>query len=89
MAKIIPILKIIKPASLSPLMIKTLRAACKKQNNNERFGQKDLNGSFTALLKREFIDAKTVTIMGKREVLWFVTISGKNILGKLGFPEAC
>jgi len=89
MAKIVPISKIIKSAPLSPLMIKTLRAACKKQNNNERFGQNDLNGSFTALLKREFIDAKTIIIRGEKEVLWFVTTSGKNTLSKLGFTEVC
>lgn len=89
MAKIIPISKTINSTPLSPLMIKTLRAACRKQSNQEPFGQADLNGSFTALLKREFIAAKTITISGKKEVLWFVTASGKNTLNKLGFTEAC
>ena len=89
MAKIIPISKVINSAPLSPLMIKTLRAACRKQNNSEPFGQVDLNGSFTALLNREFIAAKTITIQGEKEVLWFVTTSGKNTLSKLGFTEAC
>ena len=48
-------------------MVKTLRAACKKQCNQERLGQIDLNGSFTTLYKRGFIDVKTITIEGRRE----------------------
>ena len=89
MAKIIPISKSINSTSLSPLMIKTLRAAYKKQSNHEDFGQVDLNGSFNALLNRELIAAKTITTRGKTEVVWFVTTSGKNTLSKLGFTESC
>ncbi|MEO6288860.1 MAG: hypothetical protein ABIO76_03000 [Ginsengibacter sp.] len=90
MTKIIPITGFIKHAPLSPLMIKTLRAACKKQNNKEAFGQKDLDGSFIALLKREFIASKTIILPnGYKEVLWFVTTAGREMLRKLGFKEAC
>ena len=89
MAKIISISKTVNSTPLSPLMIKTLRAACIKQSNHEPFGQVDLNGSFNALLNREFIAAKTIIIRGKKEVFWFVTTSGKNTLSKLGFTEAC
>jgi uncharacterized protein YceH (UPF0502 family) len=91
MAKIIPLLKykrtIVSP--LTPLMLKTLRAACKKQNNREPFGQTDLKGSFNALLNREFIDAKIITVKGRKEVSWYVTTSGIKSLSKLGFNEPC
>jgi hypothetical protein len=50
-AKIIKLTKVALPLTFS--MIKTLRAACKKQSNNKIFGQKDLNGSFIALFKRD------------------------------------
>ena len=50
-------------------MIKTLRAACKMQSNNEPFGQSGMDGSFTALVRRELIDTKITTVLGKQEVL--------------------
>jgi len=89
MTKIIHITKHIKQKPLTPLMIKTLRAACEKQSKHEPFGQKDLDGSFTALLQRELIDSKTIDNLGKKEVLWFVTISGMNTLTRLGFTDIC
>ncbi|MDQ6755348.1 MAG: hypothetical protein M3004_00275 [Bacteroidota bacterium] len=91
MAKIIPLLKYRKKivSPLTPLMIKTLIAACKKQSSRERFGQTDLKGSFNALLNREFIDAKVITIKGKKEVCWYVTQAGKKSLIKLGINEPC
>lgn len=89
MTKIIPIEKYIKERPLTPLMIKTLRAACKMQSDHEPFGQKDLNGSFTALLRREFIDAKRTNANGKTVVSWFVTAAGIRSLQKLGYTETC
>ena len=91
MAKIITLLKYRKISSLplTPLMIKALRTAFKKQNDHEPFGQVDLRGSFTALLNREFIDAKIITVHGRKEVLWYVTISGIKSLNKLGFNQTC
>ncbi|MEO8763380.1 MAG: hypothetical protein ABI416_03795 [Ginsengibacter sp.] len=87
MAKIIPILKNTTSRPLSPLMIKTLRAACKMQDNNEAIGQNELDGSFIALLKRSYIDSRTITVNGKNEVSWYVTRAGKNSLRKLGFND--
>lgn len=91
MAKIIPLLKYRKTtvSPLTPLMIKTLRAACKKQKEHEPFGQTDLRGSFNALLNRNFIDAKIITVKGRKEVSWYVTTSGIKSLTKLGFNEPC
>jgi len=89
MTKIIPITKYIKEKPLTPLMVTTLRAACKKQSNHEPFGQKDLNGSFTALLKRDFIDAKRTGTNGKTIISWFVTSTGIKSLRSLGYTEAC
>jgi hypothetical protein len=89
MTKIIPITKYIKEKPLTHLMVTTLRAACKKQSNHEPFGQKDLNGSFTALLKREFIGAKRIITNGKTTISWFVTATGIKRLHNLGYTEAC
>ena len=89
MAKIISISKFSKKKPLTPLMIKTLRAACKKQSNKERLGQIDLDGSFTALLKRELIDIKTITFKGKTQRSWYVTRMGIRTLSKMGFDESC
>ena len=90
MGKIISILKFKKAElPLTGLMIKTLRAAFKMQSNNEPFGQADLDGSFTALVRRELIDTKITTVLGKQEVLWYVTAEGINSLNKLGFTEPC
>lgn len=70
-------------------MIKTLKAACEKQKNHEAFGQADLDGSFMALLKREFIDCKTLIHHGQQEVSWFVTAAGIDALRKAGLKDAC
>ena len=59
-------------------MIKALRSACKIQDNHEPFGKKDLKGSLTALLKREFIDVKTITNRKERGVLVCYTFRQKN-----------
>ena len=70
-------------------MIKTLRAACKKQSSNKTFGQKDLNGSFIALFKRELINAKTNMVNGENQVTWYVTGTGIKTLINLGFNDKC
>ncbi|MEO6219220.1 MAG: hypothetical protein ABIO81_02245 [Ginsengibacter sp.] len=64
-------------------MIKTLRDAVERQNNHELIGQIDLDGSFTALLRRELIDVETITIKGKKERSWYVTSAGIKSLNKL------
>ncbi len=79
MAKIIPLYTVEKVSTLplSRLMIKTLRAAFEMQQNHKPFGQVNLNGSFMALLKRQYIDCN---IKGKQEVIWFVTKAGIKAL---------
>lgn len=91
MAKIIPLNKVNKTATLplTPQMIKTLRAACEKQKNHEPFGQADLDGSFMALLQREFIDCNTSKLIGEQKVIWFVTAAGIKALEKAGIKNAC
>ncbi|MEP6595089.1 MAG: hypothetical protein ABJA71_04040 [Ginsengibacter sp.] len=89
MGKIVSLGKYTESVRFTPLMIKTLRAACKMQSNHVPFGQASLNGSFTALLKRGCIDAKTITFNGKKEVTWYVTRRGIKALDKLGFDEPC
>jgi len=91
MAKIIPLIKVITQSALplTPLMIKTLRLACKMQSNNESFGQIEIKGSFTALVKRQFIDCKNINIFGELQVCWYVTEAGKNALIKIGIKDKC
>lgn len=67
MVKIISISSKKNSAPLRTLIMQTLRQAFRKQNNHEPFGQADLNGSFMALLNREFNAAKTITISGKKK----------------------
>ncbi len=62
-------------------MIKALRMAYEKQINNEPFGQIDIEGSFSGLLRRGFIDAKTIVVNGDKLVHWYVTGAGKRALG--------
>lgn len=86
-AKIIPLFE--ETVKLTPLMIKALRTACQKQSKNEPFGQIDIHGSFAALLRRGFIDAKTIMFEGEKMVSWYVTRAGKFSLKKLGFEHQC
>ena len=87
MAKIIPILKYTITRPLTPLMIKTLRAACRMQSGNQPIGYKDLDGSFIALLNRAYIDSRTITVNGMNEVSWYVTTAGINSLSKLDLTK--
>ena len=85
MAKIIPLFE--KTSPLTPLMIKALRMAYEMQSNNEPFGQIDIHGSFAALLRRGFIDAKTIIVNEEILVSWYVTSAGKYALIKHGFSD--
>lgn len=88
MAKIISI----NPSAnepLTPLMIKTLQAACKLQEKNEVFGQVDIDGSFTAAVNRGYMDTKTQLVDGKEQVFWFVTRAGRKALKDSGNEEPC
>ena len=89
MAKIIPLFKFDKRTALSPLMIKTLTEACEKQDKHMPIGQVDLNGSFTALVKRGLIDAERVQINSGMQTTWFVTNKGIQTLKKSGSNEPC
>ena len=90
MGKLISLGKYSDKIRLSPLMIETLRSACKMQTDNVPFGQATLNGSFTALLKRGCIDAERITSPnGTKHVKWYVTTRGMKALDKLGFDEPC
>ena len=80
MAKIIPLFE--KTSPLTPLMIKALRMAYEKQIKNEPFGQVDIEGSFSGLLRRGLIDAKTIIVNGEKLVHWYVTGAGKLALDK-------
>ena len=85
MAMIIPLFE--NASSLTPLKLKALRMAYEMQSNNEPFGQIDIYGSFAALLKRGFIDTKTIIVNKEVLVSWYVTSAGKYALIKLGFSE--
>ena len=68
---------------LTPFMLLTLKAACRKQINNEPIEKIDLDGCFMALRKRGFIDSRIITVKGKNEVSWYVTIAGIKSLNEL------
>ena len=89
MAKIIPINVFDKASSapLTPSMIKTLTTACEMQNKHENFGQIDVDGSFTVLVKRGYIDRKKFTLKGVEETVWFVTKAGIKALKKAGIDD--
>lgn len=94
MAKIIPLFPVTQPIAevatpLTSLMIKALRLACQKQSNSEPFGQIDIDGSFAGLLRREFIDARTIIFNKQTHVTWYVTTTGKSALVKLGYGDPC
>ena len=74
-------------SSLTPLKIEALRMAYEMQSNNEPFGQIDIHGSFAALLRRGFIDAKTIIVNQEILVSWYVTSAGKYALIKVGFSD--
>ncbi|MEO8765967.1 MAG: hypothetical protein ABI416_16825 [Ginsengibacter sp.] len=87
MAKIMSLFP--KQNPLTRLMILALRLACKKQLLNEPFGQIDLEGSFAGLLRRDFIEAKTIVYNKETHVSWFVTRLGKLALIELGYNDGC
>lgn len=68
-------------------MIKGLRKAYEMQNKNEPFGQIDIDGLFAGLLRREFIDAKTIIVKGEIMVMWYIISAGKQELVKPGFGD--
>ena len=89
MAKIISIVKAVRKIPLTSLMVKTLRAACKRQSNHQHIGQVDLDGSFISLFNRGLIDVKTIKTNGGSRVSWYVTKAGITSLSNLGFSEPC
>jgi hypothetical protein len=85
LAKIISLFE--KTPPLSPLMLTALRKAYEMQDRNEPFGQIDIDGSFFGLLRRGFIDARTIIVKGEILFSWFVTSAGKYALINFGFSE--
>lgn len=69
--------------ALSLLMIKTLKAAYEMQKHDKPISQKELDGSFTTLVSRNLIAAKTSYIDGENVVTWFITAAGINELRRL------
>jgi len=70
-------------------MLRTLEEACKKQCNGEPLGQIDLDGSFTALLKRGLIDARTRKFGSRKLITWYVTKDGIRTLKRMGSGVSC
>lgn len=68
---------------LSLSMIKTLKAAYEMQKHNKPIGQKELDGSFTTLVSRNLIAARTSFVDGEHVVTWYVTAAGINELNRL------
>lgn len=75
--------------SLSRVMIKTLELACRKQNTNQPIGPVDIDGSFTALVKRGLIVIENVKMRGKIFPQWKVTREAANLLKEPGINVSC
>ncbi len=75
--------------SLSSLMIKTLERACRRQNANLPLGPTDIDGSFTALVKRGLIIFENVIIRGKTYPRWKVSTEASELLKELGINIPC
>lgn len=72
-----------KPA-LSKLMIVSLIEASVKQNRGIPFGPVDIKGSIGALIRRELVVLKDVTVKNQIQSHWQVTPEAFEILKKLG-----
>ncbi len=71
-------------ATLSISMIKTLKAAYEKQKHNKPIGQSDLDGSFTTLVKRNLIAARTSLVNNETVVTWYLTRAAIDAITKPG-----
>lgn len=71
-----------KDHPLTPSMRIRLRKALEMQTEKLPFGQKDINGSFNALLERGLIKSRNITIDGIVTTDWYVTDNGIASLEK-------
>jgi hypothetical protein len=78
-----------KQSPLSPSMVQTLMAACKKQNQGIHFGPSDIKGSFIALVTRGLIIRKQITKNDQSELLWQVTNEAIQLLKNMGIKISC
>ncbi len=84
-AKVISFSTTKKKPLLSRLMMVTLIEAFTKQNKGIPFGPVDIRGgSFSALISRELVEYKKVTIKNHTQSLWQITPQGINILRTMG-----
>lgn len=78
-----------KKTSLSPQMITTLLAACKKQEQGIPFGPNNIKGSFMALINRGLLIKKDVMPNYITEPSWEVTSKALGILKLMGIEDGC
>ena len=78
-----------KQLNLTPLMIETLLAACKKQHEKISFGPTDIKRSFAALISRGLIIREEVNIHENKGMQWQVTKQAISMLKSLGVIVAC
>lgn len=74
---------------LTPLMIKTLLAACEKQNKSISFGPQDIKGSAMTLINRGLIASHIINRKGKSQETWYVTQQAINMLLEMGIKVSC
>jgi hypothetical protein len=74
---------------LTPRMITTLLAACKKQNKGIPFGPNDVKGSFITLIARGLIINKGLTTNYPNDSSWQVTPEAMAILKLMGIEVVC
>jgi len=78
-----------KQSPLSPSMVQTLLAACKKQHKDIPYGPADIKGSFIALVTRGLIIRKQITKNDRSELSWQVTSEAIQLLKNMGFEISC
>jgi len=78
-----------KQASLTPLMIDTLLAACQKQKEKIPYGPADIKRSFMALINRGLIVRKPTVTNEDTGQLWQVTAEAISMLRVKGIDVTC
>ena len=74
---------------LTKAMINALRRGCERQKQNLPFGQKEIDGSFGALIRRGLIASQATEVDGKITTTWYVTKVALEMLSDLGYTDLC
>ena len=74
---------------LTKAMITALKKGCDIQRQHLPLGQKEIDGSFGALISRGLIESQTTEVDGKSTTNWCVTKAAIDMLHDLGITDPC